>query len=99
MASTDKKIGFTLPGDEIADTGTLRLGSGMITAGFPALRGEKARKITTAKQKRSPVTAEFPQLRLPNREIADTGLVRLGSGMITAIFPAKLAPTRRSTRS
>jgi hypothetical protein len=37
-------------------------------------------------------TAEFPQLRLPNREITDSGIVRLGNGMITANFPQLRLP-------
>ena len=39
-------------------------------------------------------TAEFPQLRLPNQEIADSGIVRLGNGMITATFPELRLPSQ-----
>ena len=35
---------------------------------------------------------EFPQLHLPNEEIADRGIVRLGNGMITATFPELRLP-------
>jgi hypothetical protein len=45
------------------------------------------------------LTAELPQLRLPSREIADSGIVRLGNGFITANFPFNSARKRRSTRS
>ena len=38
-------------------------------------------------------TARFPQLRLPNDEIADSGSVRLGNGFITANFPELRLPT------
>jgi hypothetical protein len=44
-------------------------------------------------------TAEFPQLRLPTREIADSGFVRLGNGFITASFPFASSRKRGSTRS
>jgi hypothetical protein len=44
-------------------------------------------------------TAEFPQLRLPTREIADSGIVRLGNGFITANFPFNSAQKRRAPRS
>ena len=82
MASIAQKFELKLPGHEVADAGTLRLGSGTITAGFPAPRRAKA-----AGQVKAPMTAEFPQLRLPSPEIADSGTVRLGSGTITANFP------------
>jgi hypothetical protein len=36
--------------------------------------------------------AKFPKLRLPNREVADPGIVRLGNGMITAGFPQLRLP-------
>jgi peptidyl-tRNA hydrolase len=88
MASIDQKFGLNLPGDEIADAGTLRLGSGTITAGFPAPRQAKA-----AGQVKAPMAVEFPQLRLPTSEIADSGVVRLGSGTITANFPVGSART------
>jgi hypothetical protein len=91
MASIDQKFGLDLPGDEVADAGTLRLGSGTITAGFPALRQAKA-----TGQVASPVTTDFPQLRLPTPEIADNGIVRLGSGTITANFPVSSARKPRS---
>jgi hypothetical protein len=45
------------------------------------------------------LTAGFPQLRLPSQKIADSGIVRLGSGVITADFPFNSARKRRSTRS
>ena len=35
---------------------------------------------------------QFPQLRLPNQEVADRGIVRLGNGMITANFPQLRLP-------
>ena len=41
------------------------------------------------------LTSGFPQLRLPNREIADSGIVRLGNGFITANFPFNSAGKRR----
>jgi hypothetical protein len=98
MASIDQKFGLDLPGDEVADAGTLRLGSGTITAGFPALRQAKVRKNRSG-QMGSPMTTDFPQLRLPNPEIADSGIVRLGSGTITANFPFSSARKPRSIRS
>lgn len=84
MASIDQKFGFALAGNEVADAGTLRLGSGTITAGFPALRPAKA-----AGRMEAPVTVDFPQLSLPTPEVADRGIVRLGSGTITANFPTR----------
>jgi hypothetical protein len=38
--------------------------------------------------------AEFPQLRLPNRETVDSGIVRLGNGFITAQFPELSLPSQ-----
>ena len=38
------------------------------------------------------IAPEFPQLRLPNQKIADSGIVRLGNGMITATFPELRLP-------
>ena len=35
----------------------------------------------------------FPKLRLPNHEIADSGIVRVGNGFITANFPELRLPT------
>jgi hypothetical protein len=43
--------------------------------------------------------SEFPLLRLPTREIADSGIVRLGNGFITANFPFNSARKRGPTRS
>jgi hypothetical protein len=40
------------------------------------------------------LAAEFPQLRLPNQEVADSGIVRLGNGMITANFPELRLPNQ-----
>jgi hypothetical protein len=37
---------------------------------------------------------KFPQLRLPNQEVADSGIVRLGNGMITATFPELRLPNQ-----
>ena len=45
------------------------------------------------------VSAEFPQLRLPTEEIADSGIVRLGNGFISADFPVNSPRRRRSSRS
>ena len=80
-----KEIVLRLPSDEIADRGTVRLGSGTITGAFPAVRGAKQ---TDAQDKDTPA-AGFPALRLPSLRIADRGLVRLGSGTITAGFPSR----------
>ena len=38
---------------------------------------------------------KFPKLRLPNREAADPGIVRLGNGMITAGFPQLRLPNEK----
>ena len=38
--------------------------------------------------------SKFPQLRLPNQKIADSGIVRLGNGMITATFPELRLPSQ-----
>ena len=40
------------------------------------------------------LAAEFPQLRLPNKEVADGGIVRLGNGFITAQFPELRIPNQ-----
>jgi hypothetical protein len=40
------------------------------------------------------LAAEFPQLRLPNKEVADSGVVRLGNGMITSTFPELRLPNQ-----
>ena len=45
------------------------------------------------------LAAEFPQLRLPNKEVADGGIVRLGNGFITAQFPVSSPRQRRFVRS
>jgi hypothetical protein len=39
------------------------------------------------------LAAEFPQLRLPNKEVADSGKVRLGNGVISAGFPELRLPS------
>jgi len=38
---------------------------------------------------------QFPQLRLPNEQVADRGIVRLGNGMITAGFPQLRLPNEK----
>lgn len=40
------------------------------------------------------LAAEFPQLRLPNKEVADSGIVRLGNGFISANFPELRLPNQ-----
>jgi hypothetical protein len=39
------------------------------------------------------LAAEFPQLRLPNKEVADSGVVRLGNGFVSANFPELRLPS------
>ena len=89
------------PKPEIADRGTVRLGSCCITAGFPPLRQPKPEIADrgTVRLGSCCITAGFPPLRQPKPEIADRGTVRLGSCCITRRLPAAAAAQARDRRS
>jgi hypothetical protein len=86
MMALIQEIVVRLPTEEIADRGTVRLGSGTITGSFAPARETKQ---NASDGKSEQADAGFPALRLPERKIADRGLVRLGSGTITAGFPSR----------
>ena len=81
--------GVAQPQAEIADRGTVRLGDGCITGGFPPLRQPKPETADrgTVRLGDGCITAGFPPLRQPKAEIADRGTVRLGERLHHGEFP------------
>jgi hypothetical protein len=78
---------------EIDDRGTLRLGSGSITAFPPPVSPAGDRRSRHLRLGSGSITAASAT-RQPKPEIADRGTLRLGSGSITAAFRHPPAQTR-----
>lgn len=90
MASSECDVrALQLPKAEIADRGTLRFGSGMITAVFPELQPSTTADPGAVHFGSGMIASVFPELQQPAPEIADRGTLRFGSGMITSGFPIR----------
>jgi hypothetical protein len=66
----------------------LRVSSSLTGAILLHLKWSRDEMTSTQRLPNISITAAFPRLRQPKPEVADRGKLRLGSGNITAAFPA-----------